>query len=48
MTNFDIKSLFTNIPLKETNICVDKLSHNETKFNNFSKECFKSLSELAT
>ena len=35
ITNFDIGSLFTNIPLEQTiNICVDKLFENNTKVNN--------------
>ena len=49
MTSFDIKSLFTNIPLEETiNICVDQLFKNNTKVNNLIKESFQSLLELAT
>ena len=49
MTSFDIESLFTNIPLEETtNICVDKLFENNTKVNNFTKESFRFLLELAT
>ena len=49
ITNFDIESLFTNIPLKQTiNICVDKLFENNTKANNLTKEPFRSLLELVT
>ena len=49
MTSFDIESLFTSIPLKETiSICVDKPFENNTKVNNLTKESFRSLLELAT
>ena len=49
MTSFDIKSLFTNIPLKETiNICIDKFFQNKMKVNNLPKKSFRSLLELAT
>ena len=49
ITNFDIESLFTNIPLKQTIIiCVDKLFENNTKANNLTKEPFRSLLELVT
>ena len=48
MTSFDIESLFTSIPLKETiSICVDKPFENNTKVNNLTKESFRSLLELA-
>ena len=49
MTSFDIESLFTSIPLKETiSICVDTPFENNTKVNNLTKESFRSLLELAT
>ena len=49
ITSFDIESLFTNIPLKETiNICIDTLFENNTKVNNLTKESFRSLLKLAT
>ena len=49
ITNFDIESLFTNIPLKQTIIiCVGKLFENNTKANNLTKEPFRSLLELVT
>ena len=49
MTSFDMKSLFTNIPLEETiNICIDKLFQNKMKVNNLPKKSFRSLLELPT
>ena len=49
MTSFNIESLFTNIPFEEPiNICVDKFFESNTKVNNLTKECFRSLLELAT
>ena len=48
LISFDIKSLFINIPLQDIiNICVDKLCKNQAKFNNLTKESFRSLLELA-
>ena len=41
MTSFDIKSLFTNIPLTETlNLCVQNLYRNQTHVNNLTKSSF--------
>ena len=49
MISFNIESLFTNIPFEEPiNICVDKFFESNTKVNNLTKECFRSLLELAT
>ena len=49
MTSFGIESLFTNIELEESiSICVDKLFENNTKVNNFTRESFRFLLELAT
>ena len=50
MASFDIKSLFTNVPLTETiGICVDRLfEDNEDKILNFSKTQFKKLLTLAS
>ena len=42
MCSFDIKSLFTNIPVDETiEICLSKCFFTSTLFNNFTKENFK-------
>ena len=39
MASFDIKSLFTNIPLDETiDIITNRLFRNTTHFHNFSRE----------
>ena len=44
MANFDIKSLFTNIPLTETlNLCVENLYRNQTHVGNLTKNSFYSL-----
>ena len=50
MVSFDITSLFTNIPVDETNnIIINKLfPQNDTVFNNFTKSEFKSLLNTAT
>ena len=50
MCSFDIKSLFTNIPLDETiQIILDQTFPNDdSEFNNFSKSHFKSTLQLAT
>ena len=38
MARFDVKSLFTNIPLQEAiDICLDKLFHKCDKVNNLTK-----------
>ena len=48
MASFDVKSLFTNIPLDETiQICTDATFGQLNKFMNFTKKQFKSLLELA-
>ena len=48
MASFDVKSLFTNIPLKETvNICIEKLFHEESMVFGFSKEQLHKLLSLA-
>ena len=48
MCSFDIKSLFTNIPLDETiQIILNQTTpHNDSKFNNFSRTQLKSILEL--
>ena len=44
MCSFDIKSLFTNIPVDETiDICLSKCFSNSTLFNNFTKDNFRKL-----
>ena len=50
MCSFDIKSLFTNIPLDETiEIILNKLFPNiNNKYKNFTRTEFKSLLQLAT
>ena len=50
MCSFDIKSLFTNIPLNETiDICLRELFQNDNSFYlNFNKKQFNSLLQLAT
>ena len=49
MCSYDVTSLFTQIPLKETiNICLDKIFSNNTSiFHGFNRVQFKSLLELA-
>ena len=49
MASFDVESLFTNIPVKETiSIIINKLFPTESSlFNNFDRDHFKSLLELA-
>ena len=48
MASFDIKSLFTNIPLNETiNIILCLLFHNQNCFQGFSRNEFKKLLEFA-
>ena len=47
MGSFDIKSLFTNIPLTETsNLCVKNLYRNQTHVANLTKNLFYSLLEI--
>ena len=49
MTSFDIKSLFTNIPLDETiNIGIEKLYHRKKKVKGMLKRHCKKLLTLAT
>ena len=44
MASFDIESLFTNIPLKETiDLCVDILFSNTTNIDGITKEYFHEL-----
>lgn len=44
MARFDIKSLFTNVPLYETiNIITNKLFSNPTQFHTFSHDQFTKL-----
>ena len=51
MVSFDVESLFTNIPLEETvEICLNLIyadKPNNFKYNNFSREDFKILLNLA-
>ena len=48
MASFDVESLFTNIPLRETiNICIDKLYSNSTTVHGFSCSELKKLLELS-
>ena len=48
MASFDVKSLFTNIPLKETvNICVEDLFRDVENIEGFSKQQFHQLLSLA-
>ena len=47
MASFEIKSLFTNIPLTETlNICVQNLYRNQAHVNNFTKSSFYKLLKI--
>ena len=47
MGSFDIKSLFTNIPLPETlNFCVQNLYRNQTHVANLTKNSFCSLLKI--
>ena len=47
MASFDIKSLFTNIPLTETfNLCVQNLYRNQTHVNNLTKSSFYKLFKI--
>lgn len=48
MASFDVKSLFTNIPLDETvNICVEQLFKNCNLVNGYNKKDFHKLLSLA-
>ena len=48
MASFDIKSLFTNIPLDETiDIIVTKLFSNSTHFHGFNSDDFTKLLQLS-
>ena len=47
MASFDIKSLFTNIPLTETiGLCVENLYRNQTHFDSLPKSYFLKLLEM--
>ena len=47
MASFDIKSLFTNIPLTETlNLCVQNLYKNQTHVNNLNESSFYKLLKI--
>ena len=47
MPSFDVKSLFTNIPLTETiGLCVENLYRNQTHTDNLSKSSFRRLLEM--
>ena len=47
MASFDIKSLFTNIPLTEIlNLCVQNLYGNQAHVNNLTKSSFYMLLEI--
>ena len=49
MTTFDVKSLFTNIPLNETiDICVDTVFRGKKKVKGLLKRHFKEMLNLAT
>ena len=44
MARFDVKSLFTNIPLTETiDLCVENLYKNQSSFDNLWKSDFRKL-----
>ena len=48
MASFDVKSLFTNVPLSETiNICIDNLFRNVDRIQNFSKQQLHKLLSLS-
>lgn len=48
MASFDIESLFTNIPVRETiDICVDSLFRNCTTVAGIAKSCFRALLEMS-
>ena len=48
MASFDVESLFTNIPVKETiNIVIDLLFHDSVLFNGLSKTQFRKLLNLS-
>ena len=47
MASFDIKSLFTNIPLTDTsNLCVQNFYRNQTHINNLTKSSFYKLLKI--
>ena len=49
MCSFDVESLFTNIPLKETiNIVVNSIYNNNNNIRNMNRNDFKKLLELIT
>ena len=44
MASFDVKSLFTNIPLQETiDLCVEKLFEDENYIDGLSKDSFREM-----
>ena len=48
MASFDIESLFTNIPVKETvDICIDSLFRNCNTVAGIAKSCFRSMLEIS-
>ena len=48
MAGFDVKSLFTSIPLTETvSLCVENLYRNQTHIDNLSKSSFRRILEMA-
>ena len=48
MASFDVKSLFTNIPLKETiDICIENLFKDETTVHNFNRKQLHQLLSFA-
>ena len=48
MANFDVKSLFTKIPLTETiSLCVENFYRNQAHTDSLSKSYFYKLSELS-
>ena len=49
MTSFDISSLYTNVPTKETvNIILDSLCDTDEMFGNLTREEFRKMLELTT
>ena len=47
MASFDVKSLFTNIPLTEAlNLCIKNLYRNQIRFGNLTKSSFYSLLKI--
>ena len=47
MPSFDVKSLFTNIPLQETiDLCVQKLHKDKNYMDGLSKDSFREMSTV--